>query len=195
MSKKIKFRRLSVDDTLNAGLSIIAVVILIVLLCGSFVMLAFMTVNDKTDEYPENFPCQDGYDDVDWVQVGDGYHDCLDKSDEWTAAVESKLARNETEFSGLSYIMFAIAGIFLLAGILGLGTKIVADGTSAGLALHYGESLVSEDDEPENTVDQTQQMIHHQQEQHQPVQQLPVHHQSIQPQQQMQQHHPMPPQQ
>ena len=52
----------------------------------------------------------------------------------------------EKTFGFLSYTMFGIAGIVLIAGILGLSTKILADSISAGLALHAAS------DSPEHEI-------------------------------------------
>ena len=134
----VKFRKLSVDGTLNAGLSIIIVTFLIMLLCGSFVAVAFM-LQGNTGRATE-FTCNSGETvDATWVQ--DGTSDCGDGSDETSAAAE-EIAGKKT-FGFLSYIMFGIAGVVLVSGILGLSTKILADSISAGLALHAANAQVA----------------------------------------------------
>ncbi|MDP7001668.1 MAG: hypothetical protein QGH90_07175 [Candidatus Poseidoniaceae archaeon] len=140
MADDVKYRRLSVDGTLNAGLSIIIVTFLIMLLCGSFVALAFM-LQENTESATE-FTCNSGETvEAEWVQ--DGTSDCVDGSDE-TEAAEEEIAGEKT-FGFLSYIMFGIAGVVLVSGILGLSTKILADSISAGLALHAANEALNPD--------------------------------------------------
>ena len=109
MAEGIKYQRMSVDGTLNAGLSIIIVTFLIMLLCGSFVGLAYLS--QESTKSATEFTCNSGEEiDAGWVQ--DGANDCADGSDENAAAAER--IGGEKTFGFLSYIMLGIAGVVLV---------------------------------------------------------------------------------
>ena len=142
MAEEVKYRRLSLEGTLTAGLSIIVVTFLIMVLCAAFVSLAFV-LQEKTEGATE-FTCKDGRT-ILAAWVGDGENDCLDGSDETDVA--SEVIEGEKIFGTLSYMMFAIAGFVAFSGILGLSTKILADSISAGLALHAANGNINSDHE------------------------------------------------
>ena len=133
MATDVNYRRLSVDGTLNAGLSILGVTFLIGILVGLFVIAAFMS-----KETVSVYVCANGeiIESAEGLEE-DGIDDCEDGSDEYwpTGSVDGKFVES-SEFGFISYMMFGCSGIFLVAGILGLSTKILADSISAGLALH-----------------------------------------------------------
>lgn len=135
MAKGVDYQRLSVDGTLNAGLSILGVTFIIGILVGLFVIAAFTFQENSTV-----YICANGEILEDERVVEDGTADCLDGSDEfWPNPENNGEIVESSQFGFISYMMLGCSGIFLVAGILGLSTKILADSISAGLALHAAD--------------------------------------------------------
>ena len=78
MAEDVEFRKLSVDNTLKSGLSILGVAFLIVLFVGSLIAIGFFL---QEKEVSETFSC-DNSNTIDAEYVEDGYDDCGDGSDE-----------------------------------------------------------------------------------------------------------------
>lgn len=133
MSEDVEFRKLSADNTLKSGLSILGVAFLIVLFVGSLIAIGFFL---QETERLETFSC-DNSNTIEAEYVEDGDDDCGDGSDEVTGASDDLETRKLGFFS---YTMFGCSAVFLIAGILGMSTKVIADSISAGLALHYSET-------------------------------------------------------
>ncbi|MBJ32464.1 MAG: hypothetical protein CMB69_00565 [Euryarchaeota archaeon] len=129
MAKSLRHRRLSLDDTLGSGLSLIAVTSSIVLITYIFIRLAFHF--QTTADY---FVCSSG-ETIPSSYVHDGMMDCISGSDEAGGAYE-EIQEGDKEFGMVSYVMLGVGLIVSLSGIFGIITKIMADSISAGLMLH-----------------------------------------------------------
>ena len=156
MAEDVEFRRLSVDNTLKSGLSILGVAFLIVLFVGSLIAIGFFL---QEKEVSETFSC-DNSNTIDAEYVEDGDDDCGDGSDEVNGARDDL----ETWKLGFfSYTMFGCSAVFLIAGILGMSTKVIADSISAGLALHQSETpektIVQKNTQPTQAAYQPQQQM------------------------------------
>lgn len=156
MVEDVKFRRLSVDNTLKSGLSILGVAFLIVLFVGSLIAMGFFL---QEKEVSETFSCDNG-NTTDAEYVEDGDNDCGDGSDEVNGARDDLETR---KLGFLSYTMFGCSAVFLIAGILGMSTKVIADSISAGLALHHSETpnetIAQKNTQPTQTAYQPQQQM------------------------------------
>lgn len=155
MSKDVEFRKLSVDNTLKSGLSILGVAFLIVLFVGSLIAIGFFL---QEKEVSETFSC-DNSNKIDAEYVEDGDDDCGDGSDEVNGASDDLETRKLGFFS---YTMFGCSAVFLIAGILGMSTKVIADSISAGLALHHSETpkkTIVQNTQPTQTAYQPQQQM------------------------------------
>ena len=129
-------KRLGLRDTINAGGSMVFVVIVIVMIP---VICFEIAGSDLLTEYE----CPLG-DTISGYYVLDGGEDCWNGADELPGA-------EATEIFLIPDLIRGVGIIIMIMGLLGLTTKVIADGISAGLSLHHQDTEGSDNDGSNNS--------------------------------------------
>ena len=129
----MSMERLGIWDTINAGRSMAFVVIAIV-------MIPVICFEIADSELLTEYSCPLG-DTIPGYYVGDGGEDC------WNGADESPEAE-ATEIFLIPDLIRGVGVTIMIMGFLGLTTKVIADGISAGLSLHHRDTEGSDNSQP-----------------------------------------------
>ena len=136
-------KRLGLWDTINAGSSMAFVVIVIVMIpviCFEIADSVHLTEYQCPSEYSSGVPAGET---IPGDFVRDGGEDC------WNGADESPEAE-ATEIFLIPDLIRGVGVIIMIMGLLGLTTKVIADGISAGLSLHHQDTEGSDNDGSDN---------------------------------------------
>ena len=124
------FPSLSAINTIRAGLNLMLSVAIIVVVGASFIMIGFeLTKETATTTW---FDCGDGGR-VSVNTLEDGEDNCNNGADE-AEGIRNQYIQEETGL--LSLIFHGVGILVLVAGSLGLLTKVIADGVSAAINLN-----------------------------------------------------------
>ena len=127
----MSMKRLGIWDTISAGGSMAFVVIAIVMIP----VICFEIAGELTE-----YSCPLG-DTIPGDFVRDGAVDCWDGADESPEA-------EATEIFLIPDLIRGVGVIIMIMGFLGLTTKVIADGISAGLSLHLQDIERSNNSQP-----------------------------------------------
>jgi hypothetical protein len=139
---------MGLENTVRVGFSLIAVVggIVFISLTAFYAGSYFHSLSDV----PETFTCSNGME-IPLTKVQDGNHDCdgnfWDGMEDEEEGLYIELTSGSPIFSFLSVIFYVISSLTMVTGLLGLGTKIIADSVSIGLTMN-GMIPLNENGEP-----------------------------------------------